>query len=50
MQSVEQRKRPMVDIPTAGPEHFVRGKKVTRPEKSEAIYKHQTRMLANANQ
>ena len=48
-QSIELRQRPVVKIPVAGLEHCVRGKKEPRPNKTEAIEKHQTRMLANAN-
>ena len=48
-QSIELRQRPVVTIPVAGLEHNVRGKKETRPNKTEAIEKHQTRMLAHAN-
>jgi len=49
IQSIELRQRPVVKIPVAGLEHCVRGKKEPRPNKTEAIEKHQTRMLANAN-
>ena len=49
LKSVKLRKRPLVDIPVAGLEHCVRSKKVARPDKTEAISKHQTRMLLNAN-
>ena len=48
-QSVELRKRPVVEIPIAGPDHFVRAKKAVKPDRPEAISKHQTRMLRNAN-
>jgi hypothetical protein len=44
---MEYRKRPKVDIPIAGPEHLIRGKKVARPELLEAVAKHQTRMAKN---
>ena len=44
MQRVSERKRPVVDIPVAGPEHLVRGKKVTKPDLLEAVARHQTRM------
>jgi hypothetical protein len=43
------RKRPKLKIPVAGLDDCVRGKKVVRPDKMEAIGKHQTRMLQNAN-
>ena len=45
MQCVEKRKRPSTEIPVAGPEHLIRGKKVARPDMLEAISKHQSRML-----
>ena len=45
MQCVEKRKRPTTEIPVAGPEHFIGGKKVARPDILEAISKHQSRML-----
>ena len=48
--SVEKRKRPLVEIPTAGPEHFIRAKKVARPDLCQAIAKHQSRMAMAANQ
>ena len=35
----------MTEIPVAGPEHLIRGKKVARPDMLEAISKHQSRML-----
>ena len=49
-QSVELRKRPRTFIPTAGPEHLIRGKKLARPDLMQAIAKHQTRMSSNINQ
>ena len=49
-QSVELRKRPRAVIPTAGPEHLIRGKKLARPDLAQAIAKHQTRMASNVNQ
>ena len=39
------RKRIAVTIPLPGPEDWVRDKKVARPDKFEAVAKHQTRML-----
>ena len=49
MQCVSERRRPMVDIPVAGPEHLVRGKKVARPDLLEAVARHQTRMAMSSN-
>ena len=40
-------KRPVVALPVPQLEHFVRQKKETKPEKSQAISKHQTRMQIN---
>merc|ERR1712179_544364 len=45
LECVEKRKRPLTEIPVAGPEHLIRGKKVARPDMLEAISKHQSRML-----
>ena len=43
------RKRVAVRIPVANTDDFIRGKKEARPDKSQALSRHQTRMLAKAS-
>merc|ERR1712179_566771 len=38
LECVEKRKRPLTEIPVAGPEHLIRGKKVARPDMLQAIH------------
>ena len=47
MKCYELQKRPVVALPVPESEHLVRQKKETKPEKSQAILKHQTRMYMN---